>query len=159
MGSGKTTIGKLLATALKREFIDLDQYIEIQENQSISQIFKNIGESSFRSLETKYLKQLSKKQNLILATGGGTPCSNINWAILNSGSCVYLKCSIQSLTDRLLIERSKRPLISSLSTKRALYQYIRSKLKERNSFYERADIILRNSSKSDKTLRILLKHF
>ena len=84
MGSGKSTIGKELATLLKYNFLDLDDYISEKENATISDIFKDKGEIYFRKKETEYLKEIINSYNdIVLALGGGTPCYGNNLKILN----------------------------------------------------------------------------
>jgi len=125
MGSGKTTIGKLLAQAKKRTFIDLDEYIEQKEKSSISDLFIEQEEAAFRKLESSHLKTLASEQSLVVATGGGTPCSKTNASILKTGYVIYLKCPLKTLTDRLYSEKANRPLISEIGTKTQLYGFIR----------------------------------
>jgi shikimate kinase len=74
MGCGKSTIGKKLAKTLSCKFIDLDKYIERKTGESIQQIFKEKGEKYFRVLETESLMEICESDNLVIATGGGTPC-------------------------------------------------------------------------------------
>ena len=107
MGSGKTTIGKLLANKLKISFLDLDEVIEQGLEDSISNIFNGKGEIFFRKKEHEYLIDvLSKKEKLILSTGGGTPCYSGNMeTMLNLADHVfYLKVSIPGLVKRLLLD-------------------------------------------------------
>lgn len=140
MGSGKSFAGKRLASKLKMDFIDLDDYIEKKENQSISEIFSSKKEKGFRQLEKKYLKSLSKKENTIIACGGGTPCfyNNIDWMNKN-GITIYLKASNNLLFQHLKKGRSKRPLLQNLSDA-GLKRFIKSKVEERASQYEQAKI-------------------
>ena len=71
MGVGKSTIGKKLAKRLKRKFVDIDKIIEIKEKNTIKEIFENKGEHYFRKIEKKITLEELKKNNLIIALGGG----------------------------------------------------------------------------------------
>jgi len=142
MGSGKSTIGKELATLLNYHFLDLDDYISKKENQSIPEIFKIKGEIYFRKKETEYLKALiNSSENTVLALGGGTPCYADNMSTLLTGvnlKLFYLKLSIPNLVDRLFKERKKRPLISHINTKDELQEFIGKHLFERVQYYNQA---------------------
>ena len=117
MGSGKTTVGKQLARALRFDFFDLDEVIEKAENRSIPEIFAREGESSFRGLERKYLRQLiDTKANMVLSTGGGTPCFYDNHMIMKKeGITVYLKMDVATLVHRLSNAKEERPLVAGKS--------------------------------------------
>ena len=142
MGSGKSSIGKELATVLNYSFLDLDDYISDQENASISELFETKGEIYFRKKETEYLKELTNSsENLILALGGGTPCYGNNIDVLTEHSDVtlfYLKLSIPLLSERLFKERKKRPLISHLNSQDELLEFIGKHLFERVQYYSQA---------------------
>lgn len=156
MGSGKSTIGKNLATVLNYNFLDLDEYISEQENCSIPELFKNKGEIYFRKKETQYLNEvLSTKDNLVLALGGGTPCYGNNINILLDSSNVnlfYLKLSIPNLVLRLFKEKDSRPLISHLTTKEELTEFIGKHLFERTQYYNQASNIITSDNKSKKDI-------
>lgn len=156
MGSGKSTIGKNLATVLNYKFLDLDEYISEQENCSIPELFKNKGEIYFRKKETQYLNEvLSTKDNLVLALGGGTPCygNNINILLDNSNvNLFYLKLSIPNLVLRLFKEKDSRPLISHLTTKEELTEFIGKHLFERTQYYNQASNIITSDNKSKKDI-------
>ena len=92
MSSGKSSIGRQLAKKLKRDFIDLDQLIEKDYGRSIPQIFEEEGEEAFRKMESEALHSLPNNKGLILALGGGTPCSEKNIEFIKkNGISVYLK--------------------------------------------------------------------
>jgi shikimate kinase len=152
MGSGKSTIGKELATVLNYSFLDLDDYIIDKEKDSISDIFKSKGEIYFRKKETEYLKELiESSENLVLALGGGTPCYGNNIDLLTNNPNVelfYLKLSIPLLTKRLFEARAKRPLISHLDSEDALMEFIGKHLFERVQYYNRAEYIINTDNKS-----------
>ncbi|GBF22030.1 MULTISPECIES: shikimate kinase [Arenibacter] len=154
MGSGKTTIGKLLANKLKVSFLDLDEVIEQGLEDSISNIFNGKGEIFFRKKEHEYLIDvLSKKEKLILSTGGGTPCYSGNMeTMLNLADHVfYLKVSIPGLVKRLLLEKEHRPLIKNIDNGE-LPEFIGKHLFERNNFYLKANHIIDCDDKDPETL-------
>ncbi len=138
MGSGKTTVGQMLARALNWQFIDLDQYIEKQQEQSIRQIFETEGEASFRQMEHQALKDVAEISNVIVSTGGGTPCFHGNMDLMNkSGLTIYLKLEPEVLKDRLMPARKSRPLIAGKSDSELL-DFIRKKLAEREPWYRQS---------------------
>src|ERR1700739_3799026 len=90
--AGKSSIGKQLAKKTNFTFIDLDDIISAKEEVSIKQLFQEKGETYFREIESKYLKEVSQtKENTIVSLGGGTPCfyNNID-VILSSGKVFYI---------------------------------------------------------------------
>lgn len=140
MCSGKTTLGKYLADKLSYAFVDLDEYIEENENMSVSDIFKKAGESTFRKIENKYLKDLCLMDNIVIATGGGTPCNYNNMPLINSsGVSVYIQTSPAVLIDRLLVMGKNRPIVAGKNLTE-LDEFVRNHLKERESFYQKANI-------------------
>ena len=152
MGCGKSTIGKKLAKTLSCKFIDLDKYIERKTGESIQQIFKKKEEKYFRVLEIESLMEICKSDNLVIATGGGTPCFFDNMQrILDKGICIYLNMEANNLTKRLSKEKSKRPLIENL-TEKYLVNFIRKKLVEREVFYNKANHIIQAKNISEKDI-------
>lgn len=154
MGSGKTTIGKLLANKLKVSFLDLDEVIEQGLEDSISNIFNGKGEIFFRKKEHEYLIDvLSKKEKLILSTGGGTPCysGNMETMLTLADHVFYLKVSIPGLVKRLLLEKEHRPLIKNIDNG-DLPEFIGKHLFERNNFYLKANHIIECDDKDPETL-------
>ena len=140
MGSGKSTIGRLLSKKLNINFIDLDDYIERQLEKSISTIFEEHGEIYFRKMEHNFVKELmNKKDSFILSTGGGTPCYSQNMEVINSKSInvFYLKLSIVALVERLTLEKEHRPLIKNIETAE-MPEFIGKHLFERSFYYQQA---------------------
>ena len=140
MGSGKSTIGKLLAINLGMPFIDLDEYIETVEESSIKIIFKEKGEVYFRKKEAESLRQvLSQSNDVVLSIGGGTPCYADNMRAISevTQNGIYLKLSIPKLVKRLSIAKSSRPLIKNIPDE-DLPEFIAKHLFERSFFYEQA---------------------
>ncbi|SMC78882.1 shikimate kinase [Pedobacter africanus] len=142
MGSGKSTMGKKLATKLGYDFIDLDHEIEKQIGTSISDYFGSHGEAAFRELESQSLKNFAYPQNAVVATGGGTPCffDNMDW-MNASGTSMYIEMPPAALAKRLEGGKEKRPLLRDLD-EAGMIAFIESKLSERESFYKRATIII-----------------
>lgn len=154
MGSGKSTFGRKLAKRLGYDFVDTDKRITEQYGMSINEIFERLGEKAFREGETRLLKELALKRNLVVSTGGGLPCHGDNMATINRhGLSVYLKCEPEDLYRRLLTRKEKRPLIRDLSDAE-LRSYIVKKLAERESFYMQARHVVRGP---DVDLEKLLK--
>ncbi len=157
MGSGKTSIGKRLASILDMSFIDLDDYIEQEEGISINQIFTGQGESVFRLLETHYLSAIiDQHDQLILAAGGGTPCYERNWSALNKSYTIYIERTNKYLYKNLHKKKEKRPLIRSLSDY-ALKNLITEKMKIRSPYYCRADVRYLAEGSKDNIAKDLTK--
>lgn len=110
MGSGKTTIGKMLSSKLHLPFIDIDKKIEQKEKMVISDIFKENGENYFRKVESDILKKYSALNEFVISTGGGAVLSQDNKKILNNGYKIYLKISIDAQYNRVK-HRKHRPLL------------------------------------------------
>lgn len=140
-GSGKSTMGRALALALKSAFIDLDEYIEKQERESISNLFSSRGESVFRELEAQYLRNFHSGQDkTIVATGGGTPCFMDNMDYINeSGISIYLEVPTEILVKRLIRNSSGRPLLAEKS-ETELLAYLNDLHTKRKPYYSRATL-------------------
>lgn len=139
MASGKSAVGNILANKLAIQFIDLDNFIEENEQLSISEIFKIKGEIYFRKKEGEYLLELlNLKDDCIISLGGGTPCYGNNMEFIEKKSkSFYLNASINTIFERLKDETTKRPLVATLGVEN-LKEYIAKHLFERTIFYERA---------------------
>lgn len=111
MGTGKTTIGRELARSLGRKFIDIDQELEKKFGQTVAQVFVNLGEAAFRAGEEEVALELSKSNNRVIATGGGTILNpKILQAFQNTGTLICLYTQKDDLVDRLT-RNDKRPLV------------------------------------------------
>lgn len=141
MASGKTTLGRALAAATGRRFIDLDEYIEDKAGKTVTRIFADDGEPVFRRLESEALAELADSAGggLIVACGGGTPCFGDNMELMNSkGLTVRLVTSEEVIVRRLVAERSSRPLVAKLSAGGELERYVSENLARREPHYSRA---------------------
>lgn len=138
MGAGKTTFGKALAQQMDMTFCDLDWYIEEQNRTTISQIFKNEGETAFREKEREALHKVMQQDNLILAVGGGTPCFYDNIDFMNQHAhTIYLSATPETLKAHIRMGGSKRPLVDG-KTDEELTEFITTSLKKRESYYQKA---------------------
>ena len=113
MGSGKTTIGRILARSLDMKFIDIERCISMKEKRTIPEIFEEHGEKYFRDLERSIIEEESKDNNIVISTGGGAIIDNVNIKNLKSTSfVVYLDCDVNTIYER--VKRSKtRPLLTN----------------------------------------------
>nr|WP_188668255.1 shikimate kinase AroK [Legionella impletisoli] len=132
MGAGKSTIGRTLAKELKLEFYDTDEVIEERSGADISWIFDVEGEEGFRKREQKVIEELTQKNNIVLATGGGVVMSPENRnALAARGTVIYLKASLQQQFERTKRD-TKRPLLQTDD----LEQRLETLKEEREPFYE-----------------------
>ncbi len=135
MGAGKSTAGCILAQQLGYHFFDTDAVIAQATGFSISQIFAESGESSFRQLETQTLGQLSAHRRLVVATGGGIVIERMNWSYLHHGLVVWLDASPPILWQRLKGDTA-RPLLKEPNPQ----QKLEDLLVQRNPLYAQADL-------------------
>ena len=145
MGSGKSSIGSLISKRLGKEFFDIDQCIENELDMKISKIFKEKGESYFRTLEERITLQILKKRGVVVALGGGAFLNkNIRKEVIKNHFSIWLKVSSEILIKRLKNTKN-RPLASN-ATKEELMDLI----KKRSNFYSRAlyKVICNNMSKT-----------
>lgn len=144
MGSGKTTVGKVLAKTLHMDFVDTDSYIEAQAGKKIADIFAEDGEAAFRRLETDILVHLRDTvKNTVLATGGGMPLRAQNARLLKEiGRVYYLTAANQVIYDRVKGD-TKRPLLQGDNP----YDKICELMSQRKSLYEAAaDVVIDTNS-------------
>lgn len=163
MGSGKSTIGPLLAKAFSYKFIDFDTYLEEVEGDSITKIFENKGEIYFRKAETRHLKSLIDEDNgnVIVSLGGGTPCYGNNLELIKAtkGKTVYLNWNFKTLANRLWEAKEERPLIAGMGSLENLEDYVRKHLFERGFYYNQADVVIKidDQTAEEVTVEILEK--
>ena len=145
MGSGKTSVGRLLARRLGYQFQDLDALIVEQAGKSINQIFADDGEAAFRDRETALLSTLVGKQGMVLSTGGGVVIREGNRRLLHAaGLVVNLIATVDVLVSRLA-QANDRPLLKG---NEALDVRIERIMAEREQFYADADIRIDTTGKT-----------
>jgi len=141
MGAGKTTVGRELAKTLGLDFIDLDHFIQARYQKTVGQIFQDVGESEFRNIEKNILREVGDFEDVVISTGGGTPCFFDNIEYMNNvGITVYLKATPQALSQRLNTCKEKRPLIKD-KNEEELYIFVTESLLKREPFYSQAKVI------------------
>ncbi|MDR3118502.1 MAG: shikimate kinase [Mediterranea sp.] len=138
MGAGKTTLGKAFARELNLSFVDLDWYIEERFHKTVSELFVEKGEDGFRKIERKMLHEVGEFENVVISTGGGTPCFFDNMDYMNQrGTTVYLNVGPDVLHRRLIVATQSRPILKG-KTAGELYAFIVEKLAERIPCYSMA---------------------
>lgn len=141
MGAGKTTVGKELAERTGLSFIDLDVFIEERYHRTVSRLFAEYGEDKFRDIERRLLHEVAEFEDIIISTGGGTPCLFDNMEFMNAaGKTVYLQVSVDELAARLETCRHTRPVLQN-RTGEELKNFITESLQKRLPFYEKAQMI------------------
>jgi len=140
MGCGKTTLGEALAHHMGLRYIDLDEYIERQQGQTIVDLFAAVGESRFRQMEATALREVAALTDVIVGCGGGTPCHSDNMSLMNDvGVTVWLTTTAERITARLLLpeQKAKRPKINTLPADDVLL-VVKKELAEREVYYSQA---------------------
>ena len=140
MGTGKTSIGKILATKLGSVFVDLDYKIEADNKMTIPDIFKKFGEAHFRTLEKQAVKEVTERHGIVIATGGGTIKDSENMKLLKeSGIVICLTATIDEILFRTE-HKGDRPVLDKKDEdqgdRRAAIEKL---LEERKQFYDQAD--------------------
>ena len=154
MGSGKTTIARLLAKASGFAYADLDEEIERQEGKSIPEIFSGEGELKFRRIEHEALKQfVAADKSFVLSLGGGTPCYANNHLFLQREDVVsvYLKAGIKELAARIIKQGKSRPLLDGLKDEE-LEEFIAKHLFDRSFYYHQAKHIIATDNKTPENI-------
>jgi len=147
-GSGKSTLGRKLASKLNWEFVDLDELIVEHAGKSIPEIFEESGESGFREMESEVLATVLGNVFAVISTGGGAPCFLNNAEKMNaSGLSVLLDVPMGMLAHRLSHAKEVRPLVSG-TDKEELLQKLETMYADRASAYNKAHLIF-NLTKTD----------
>jgi shikimate kinase len=135
MGTGKTTVGQVLARQLSYNFLDTDALIEQIKGQTVREIFAGEGEENFREIESQVLAELSAYTRNVVATGGGIILRRKNWSYLHHGLIIWLDAPVDLLIKRLA-EDTTRPLLQETDLKLKLTTL----LEQRRNFYAEADL-------------------
>lgn len=145
MGCGKSHVGRQLAAALKRDFVDLDRYIVNAERMSIPEIFEQFGEPHFRALEAKYIRELANDN--IVATGGGALINDETAEYARkSGISVYINTSFEICYNRIKSD-TNRPLVMQNTKEQLLELY-----EKRSAVYRRNSMYMVNGNAADSVI-------
>ncbi|MDR4503865.1 MAG: shikimate kinase [Candidatus Scalindua sp.] len=158
-GTGKSTIGKLLASHLKMDFIDTDEYITNSTGKTIKEIFLERGEEGFRTIEAAAVAIVSRMDNQIIAAGGGVILNNKNVVNLKSnGTLILLNATPEVIHNRLSLDKKTADQRPSLTGKEA-FEEIRHLIQKRAPLYDNAAdhaINTSHKSKEDIVLEIVM---
>ncbi len=144
MGTGKSSVGRLLASRLNFTFCDLDAVIVAQEGKSINSIFSSMGECYFRTVESSVLQHVLQHSSQVVSTGGGAVIKKENRDLMRRcGRVINLVASPDTILRRLQ-DDDERPLLRDSKT----LQQIQKLLMDRESFYSEADIRIDTDGKN-----------
>ncbi len=144
MGTGKSSVGRLVAEQLRFEFLDTDELIEARAGKSITEIFAKNGEPAFRELEQRLVAELATRTRTVIATGGGLPVNPANLESLKQHALVIcLWASPEKVFERVHAQ-THRPLLQELDPQAK----IRTLLSARDPFYRQADVLLNSEFRS-----------
>jgi shikimate kinase len=142
MASGKSNLGRLLAGKLGYEFLDLDYLFEERYRISIPDFFEKYDEAAFREIERKLLRETIEMEDVVVSTGGGTPCFFDNMLFIKqAGLSVYLCWKVPALVRRLKMVKLKRPLLKNIPPEE-LERHVAGQLHRREVFYTQADFVI-----------------
>lgn len=150
MGAGKTTLGKAFARRMDISFIDLDWYIEERFHKTVEELFTERGETGFRELERNMLHEVAEFENVVISTGGGTPCFFDNMDFMNrTGKTVFLDVHPDVLFRRLRVAKQQRPILQGKEDDE-LKAFIVQALEKRAPFYHQAQYVFNADELEDR---------
>lgn len=157
MGTGKSYWAQRIAASENIDWTDLDAQIEKDALMTIKEIFETEGEAHFRDKEKEVLHNLSSFGNIVIATGGGTPCFHDNMQWMNKhGVTIWIDEPVETLAERLKKEKDHRPLIKDLSDDELIH-FLAIKLSERSKFYSQCQHHLQVPDISDRSFAEILQ--
>lgn len=154
MGTGKTSVGRLVADQLHFEYLDTDELIQSATGKSITEIFNADGEKTFRALEEKVVEELADRKKTVISAGGGLPVNPQNLTSLKKHALVVcLWASPEKIWERVK-SQSHRPLLHGEDPQKK----IRDLLTAREPFYKQADVLLNTEVRSLREVALQVVH-
>ncbi|HEY1663083.1 MAG TPA: shikimate kinase [Verrucomicrobiae bacterium] len=154
MGTGKTSVGRLVADLLHFHFLDTDEMIQAATGKTIAEIFSRDGEPAFRALEEKAVAELAAKSKIVISAGGGLPVNPANLAGLKTHALlVCLWASPEKIWERVK-NQTHRPLLHDPNPQKK----IRELLAFREPFYKQADVLLNTELRSQREVALQVVH-
>lgn len=137
MGAGKSTIGKILAQRIGYRFHDTDYLVMRGFRKPVSRIFRENGEDAFRRAEILVLRELARRQRIVVSTGGGTLTRDEAFSIARaSGTLIYLRAPVTDLYERVIFSPKDRPIVDVPDTESVFL----ARFEQRRHYYEQADL-------------------
>ncbi len=154
MGTGKSSVGRLVAEGLGFDFLDTDQEIESRAGRTVAEIFATYGEPAFRDLERRLAEELAGRRGVVIATGGGLPLNPANMASLKTHALVVcLWASPETIFQRVR-EHAHRPLLNGPEP----LERIQELLAKREPCYRQADVLVNTGMRSLREVAAQVKH-
>lgn len=154
MGTGKTTVGRMVAELLHYDFLDTDELIQNATGRTITDIFNRDGEPAFRALEQQVVQELSTRTRTVISTGGGLPTNPANLATLKTFALVIcLWASPDKIWERVHMQ-NHRPLLQDPDPRKK----IRDLLAAREPFYRQADVLVNTDIRSVREVAMQIVH-
>src|SRR5690349_624723 len=154
MGSGKTTVGRMLALQLRFEFVDTDEWLERRAGKSITEIFTQDGEDRFRAMEHELVEEMVQWRHKVIATGGGLGATEANLVSLKTHSLVVCLWAPAELIWQRVRKQSHRPLLHDPDP----LARIRELLETRRPFYSQADVLINSGNRSVREVAAQVYH-
>jgi len=154
MGTGKSSVGRLVADAMHFTFLDTDDVIKGRAGKSIADIFEQNGEAAFREFERRLVEELTRRKNTVISTGGGLPANESNFASLKTHALlICLWASPEKIWERVR-GQSHRPLLKEADP----LEKIRKLLTERERYYRQADVLVNTDMRSVREVAAQVIH-
>ncbi|MGD1088241.1 MAG: shikimate kinase [Verrucomicrobiota bacterium] len=154
MGTGKTSVGRMIAEQLHFDYLDTDELIQMHTGRTIADIFKTDGEPAFRALEQNVVAELASRVKTVVATGGGLPTNPVNLAGLKTHALVVcLWASPETIWERVR-NQSHRPLLHDADPQKKIHELLAA----REPFYRQADVLLNTELRSVREVTQQIVH-
>ena len=154
MGTGKSSVGRLVAESLRFTYLDTDQVVEFRAHKTISDIFKQDGETAFRSWESLIVEELTHRKKTVISTGGGLPANQTNLDSLKTHALVVcLWASAETIFERVR-DHDHRPLLAERDPLSTIQQL----LAVREPFYRQADVLVNTERRSVREVALQVMH-